>query len=116
NMQIGVVSADLKLLSTAKRKTKPEDGLDAVLDRMVSGIEEACAGARMALTDAGGIGIGAPGAVEPDKGIVLEAVNLRWTDVALTRILRDRLGVPVFLDNDVHAALYGENRLGAGRG
>jgi len=115
NMQIGVVSHDLKLLAPAKRKTKSEDGLDAIIARIVSGVQEACTTAAIKVSDLGGIGIGAPGAVDPYRGIVLEAVNLRWKDVPLAEILEKRLKVPVIVDNDVNVAVLGENALGAGQ-
>lgn len=115
NMQIGVVAPDFRLLAHAKRKTKPDEGTPAVIDRIVTGVEEACAEAKLTLADIGGVGIGAPGAVDPHKGVVLVAVNLGWTDLPLAEILTKRLKVPTHLDNDVNVAVYGENKLGAGR-
>lgn len=115
NIQFGVVSADLKLIGEAKRKTKAEEKLDGVLSRIEAGIEEACGEAGIETGDLGGIGIGAPGAVDPVKGIVLEAVNLRWDDVPLAEILTKRLKIKTYLDNDVNVAVYGENKLGAGK-
>jgi glucokinase len=53
--------------------------------------------------------------VDPERGVVLEAVNLRWDDVPLAAILSKRLKLDAYLDNDVNVAVYGENRLGAGR-
>lgn len=116
NMQVGVVSPDLKMLSRAKRKTKPDEGRDAVLDRIVDAITEACALAKIEMGDLGGVGIGAPGAVDPRKGVVIEAVNLRWNDLPLADILTKRLKVRTWLDNDVNVAVLGENRIGAGKG
>jgi glucokinase len=113
NMQIGVVSPEGELRGESKRKTKADEGFDAILTRMISGVEEACANAKITMKDLGGIGIGAPGAVDPNDGIVLEAVNLRWDNVPLADILSKRLGIPVFLDNDVNVAVYGEWKLGA---
>jgi glucokinase len=115
NMQIGIVSPDLALLAPAKRKTKADEGLDAVLTRIVSGVQEAADAAGLKLTDLGGVGIGAPGAVDPHRGIVLEAVNLRWKDTPLSDLLSKRLKLPVIVDNDVNVAVYGENALGAGK-
>ena len=114
NMQIGVISPDLKLLAPAKRKTKADEGLEGVLGRVVSGVQEACQTAGIRVTDLGGLGIGAPGAVDPYRGMVLEAVNLRWKNVALAELLEKRLKVPAIVDNDVNVAVYGENALGAG--
>lgn len=114
NVQIGVVSSDHKVIGSAKRKTKPDEGRDAVLSRIVDGIEEACANAKVKMNDLSAVGIGAPGAIDPDGGVVIEAVNLRWNDVPLGKLLGERLKAPVFVDNDVNVAVYGENRLGAG--
>ena len=114
NMQIGVISPDLKLLAPAKRKTKADEGLEGVLGRVVSGVQEACQTAGLRLSDIGGLGIGAPGAIDPYRGMVLEAVNLRWKNVPLAEHLEKRLKVPTIVDNDVNVAVYGENALGAG--
>jgi glucokinase len=116
NMQIGVVSPEYKILAPAKRKTKAAEGLEAVVTRIVSGIEEACHTAGIAVANLGGVGIGAPGAVDPDEGVVIEAVNLRWKDTPLADILSKRLKTKVYLDNDVNVAVFGEWKLGAGRG
>lgn len=115
NMQIGVVSPEYKLLGEAKRKTKSEEGTEAILARIVAGVEEACLNAKIKLEDLGGVGIGAPGAVDPNAGIVLEAVNLRWDNLPLADLLAKRLRTKVYLDNDVNVAVYGENKLGAGK-
>ncbi len=123
NMQVGVVRADARkvgaekaILGVSRKKTRATDGLDPVLGRIEEAVREACGQAGVAVSDLAGIGIGAPGALDPFKGIVFEAVNLRWNDLPLAEILAGRLGVPVFLDNDVNAALYGEWVLGAARG
>lgn len=116
NMQIGVVSHDGKLLGPAKRKTKADEGLEAIVLRIISGVEEACERANVPVQDLGGIGIGAPGVVDPFKGVVIEAVNLRWDNVPIADILTKRLKVKTWLDNDVNVAVYGENRMGVGKG
>lgn len=123
NMQVGIVRRDARdvgasdaLLGVARKKTKSADGLEGVLNRIDASVREACEVAGVGLGDLGGLGIGAPGAVNSKKGVVLEAVNLRWNDVPLAEILSERFGMPVVVDNDVNAALYGEWVLGAARG
>lgn len=116
NMQIAIADREGKVIARAKRKTKPEDGRDSVIQRIADGIEEACIEGKLKPTDLAGIGIGAPGAVDPRSGVVLEAVNLRWTDVNLAELLKKKTGLPTFVDNDVNVAVYGENKLGAGEG
>jgi glucokinase len=114
NIQVGVVSPEFKVLAHAKRKTKADEGRDAIIGRIVDGIGEACAAASVKPTDIAAVGIGAPGVIEPKSGVVLEAVNLRWNEVPLAQLLTKKTGVPTVVDNDVNSAVYGENRLGAG--
>lgn len=116
NMQIGVVGSDMKMLGQAKKKTKAADGAAAVLDRLVEGVHEALAAAKLTIKDVSCVGIGAPGAVDPGTGIVLEAVNLRWKNYPLAEVMTKRFGIPVFLDNDVNVAVWGEHQLGSGKG
>lgn len=64
-----------------------------------------------------GIGIGAPGAVDIRTGTVRYFINIpNWREVALGGILKKRLGLPVFVDNDVNVMALGELKFGAGRG
>lgn len=116
NVQIGVVSATGQVLSRAKRKTIAEEGRDAVLARIVDGIDEACTLAKMKRSEIVAVGMGAPGPVDPNTGVVLEAVNLKWVNEPIAGILGDAIKIPVYLDNDVNLAVYGEWKMGAGRG
>ncbi|MFA5499909.1 MAG: ROK family protein [Candidatus Omnitrophota bacterium] len=64
-----------------------------------------------------GIGIGAPGAVDIRTGTVHYLTNVpNWHEVPLGDILKKRLRIPVFVDNDVNVMALGELRFGAGRG
>jgi N-acetylglucosamine repressor len=51
-----------------------------------------------------GIGVGTPGIVDATTGTIRRAVNLKWQDLPLGEILRDRYGVPVRIANDSRAA------------
>jgi glucokinase len=63
-----------------------------------------------------GIGIGAPGPLDREQGIVLVAPNLGWKDFPLRQRIQDRLNLPTTLDNDANCATFGEWWQGAARG
>ncbi len=62
-----------------------------------------------------GIGIGTPGLVNIDEGIVVNAVNLDWKDLPLARLMEERYHLPVSILNDSQAAAMGEYTYGLGR-
>jgi glucokinase len=61
-------------------------------------------------------GLAAPGPLDVASGTIIHSPNLGWREVPLGPMLRDRLGVPVALDDDATTAALGESRFGTGRG
>jgi N-acetylglucosamine repressor len=64
----------------------------------------------LALTDRPilGIGIGTPGLMDPQKGVVRTAVNLDWFDLPLGDLLRERFRLPIYIANDSQVAALAE--------
>ncbi len=63
-----------------------------------------------------GIGIGVPGIVDAEEGIIYDIQNLpAWKEVPLRKILKDRFNVPIFLNNDANCFALGEHRFGKGQ-
>ncbi len=116
NIQTGVVDADAEIIGRDKRKTDADSGYQGVLARIVASVKAACEDAGLGLPDIVGVGVGAPGPVEPEQGVVVTAVNLRWDEAPLARDLAAALGRPVSVGNDADVALYGEWKHGAARG
>ncbi len=95
--------------------TQAASGLDAVIKRLEDTIAEAIGSTP--LDQIIGIGIGAPGPLNPITGILLEAPNLPgWYNVPLRNIISARFGLPTFLGNDANLAGLAENTFGAGHG
>ena len=61
-----------------------------------------------------GVGVAVPGIVEPDTGTLRMSVRLGWTGLPLAARLREALGVPVFVDNDISAVTAAERLYGPG--
>lgn len=61
-----------------------------------------------------GVGVGTPGIVD-DRGTVLTAPNLGWTDIDLEGILRAEVSLPILVANDANAAVLAEYTFGGAR-
>jgi glucokinase len=100
--------------------TKSEAGDEGVAGRMVALVEEVMAETQRetgaARGDFIGVGVGAPGPLDREHGIVLIAPNLGWNNFPLRQRMQDRLSLPTSLDNDANCATFGEWWQGAARG
>jgi len=108
---VGAVDADQRVLG---RWQAPSVGLDR--ETLLARIESLLASALEAHPEAGAIGLGLPCAIDHERGVARSAVNLPLADVPIRDRLSERLGVPVFLDNDANVAALAEHRFGAARG
>ena len=61
-----------------------------------------------------GVGVAVPGVVEPETGTLRMSVRLGWTGLPLAETLRDALGLPVLVDNDISAVTATERLYGPG--
>jgi glucokinase len=100
--------------------TQSELGAEAVVDRIIGVIEgvilDTINETGASRKDFIGIGVGAPGPLDRDEGIVVIAPNLGWFNFPLRDRITKRLKLPVTLDNDANCATVGEWWLGAARG
>jgi glucokinase len=99
-----VAVAALRGIDLGDALVKPTDhsGDDALVDQVAEMIETVGEGR----IDA--VGVGVPSVVEFETGRVVSSVNIPLTDVPLRQVLGDRLGVPVFVDNDATVAALAE--------
>lgn len=107
--------ADLRgsILSETRIPTGAEDGPDAVIGRIAGTCYQVLAAAAGGAPSA--VGVGSPGPLDPDTGVVHRSPNLGWHDVPLKKKLEKILGLPVLVDNDANLAALGEYRFGAGQ-
>jgi glucokinase len=111
-----VVEGDGRVLARERVPT-PQEGPDSVVAAVAGTIEAALAAADVPAHAIVGVGVGAPGPLNPDTGMVFEPPNLKgWHDVPFGALLTGALGMQAYLANDADAAALGEWRFGAGRG
>lgn len=115
-MMAAVLDREMKTCGKERKKTKGHEGVEMVLERIVKTIRDALAEAKVDASRLAGIGVGCPGPLDLDAGIVVDAPNLGWKNVALRDYLQQKFGCPAVIANDVDAGVFGEYRFGAGRG
>jgi glucokinase len=108
----GAVDQDMAVHHRAQR---PLFGLDqpALLDVAVDAVEEVRG---LSDSDVSAVGFGIPCTIDQRTGRAVQAVNLPLADIFFAEVMRERLGLPVFVDNDANLALLAEHRRGAAVG
>ncbi len=111
-----IFDEDFKPVGSERKKTKAHQGLKSGLSRIAETIRDALSDAGSDASQIKGIGIGCPGPVDMENGVVLDPPNLGWGEVAVRKHLEREFDCPVVVVNDVDAGVYGEYRFGAARG
>jgi glucokinase len=113
--RVAAISGDATIHARIARPTRADAAPEAVIEDLVDAIGEVRA--RVQGRPILGVGVSAPGPLDPTTGIVFQAPNLpRWRDVPLATALEARLGLSVLLGNDANLAALAEARHGAGKG
>jgi glucokinase len=120
---IGVDMGGTKLLAGAvdgrlgvhHRVQRTLFGLDqpTLLDTVQEAVQEV---QRNAGADVSGVGFGIPALIDPASGRSVFSNHLPLADVMFADVMAERLGLPVFVDNDANLAILAEHRAGAARG
>ena len=119
NLRAAIVDTETGMVSNSiSMPTLAREGHEAVMARMAELFIRVIVESGLPKEAIGGIGIGVPGMLDVDNGVVLFLPNLpgTWPNVPLAETIRNLTGLPVHILNDVRAITYGEWRFGAGRG
>jgi glucokinase len=110
NVRAGIIRGD-ELIDVVSKKINAQGSAEEVLQEIFQ------------LTDlliqpsVKSIGIGVPGLVDEENGIVYDVVYIpSWKEVPLQKWMQDRYGIPVLLNNDANCFALGEFYFGKGRG
>jgi glucokinase len=120
---IGVDLGGTKILAGAvdrelgvhHRTQRTVTGLDqrALLDVAVDAVNEVRASAGAGIE---AVGFGIPTLIDQGSGIAVMGINTPLADIAFADVMTERLGLPVYVDNDGNLAALAEHRAGAARG
>ncbi|HEX6715354.1 MAG TPA: ROK family protein [Thermoleophilaceae bacterium] len=116
-IQTVVLDDRSKVLGQSRVPTPSDDGPKAVVRTIAQAVGAAAEEAGLATDSLVGVGVGAPGGIEPDKGVLINPPNLKdfGDEFPLGPELEQQLGTRIFLGNDVSVATEAEFRLGAGK-
>jgi glucokinase len=114
NLRAAAIGNDGKMIDKIAGSTHLSAGRDAVISDMVNAIvtlRDRTSGMRLA-----GVGIGVPGFIFIEKGLIAGSNNLpEFEGFPLRDEIERRLGTQVILENDANAAALGEKWIGAGK-
>lgn len=110
NIDAGLVSDQGLIVKKKSISTRPDRGSAAVIDDIINLSKSLSKSLEIQ-----GLGIGIPGTVIKDKGMVDYACNINFNKVYLTKALNQYLNYPIYLDNDANCAALGEALYGAAK-
>ena len=116
NISVGVTDENWNIIGRGVRKTGAGRPAAEVFDDLAAAVRDAVANAGLTMADIKSVGVGTPGSVNKGKGLIEFANNLDFHNVPAQAMLQERLGCPVYLDNDANCAALGEALAGSGKG
>ena len=99
--KLSVATLEEGLLSEPRELPTDRDSSEELVEQIIAAVEPV-------LDSAAAVGVGVPSAIEFATGRARSGVNVPLEGVPLRQLLRDRLGVPVYVDNDANCAAWAE--------
>ena len=113
--RVALVDATGAIVARHSAETLAREGREAVMNRLANALEHVASERR---TEIKGVGLSLASPVEPGTGVMYNPPNLgpEWHLFTPIPILRERLSLPVYAENDATLGALGEHAFGAGRG
>jgi glucokinase len=109
-MLVGALAGTEVLWESREASTGQSE--DELVELLVREVGEA----RDARPDAEAVGLGIPATIDHNAGVAVSAVNLPLADLPIRDLVSERVGLPVFVDNDANVAALAEYLFGAAQG
>ncbi len=115
NIKAGIVNEKQEIIRESSVPTLVERGEKPIMDDMAALVERLLKEEGLTKKDVIGVGIGSPGMIDAQTGMVVYSNNFDWENVELGEYLSDKLGLPVRVSNDANCAALGEVKAGAAK-
>ncbi len=117
SIKAGLVDLNGKIVARQSVVTRAKESESAIIDDIAGLIRDLTLSCGMSMSDILGVGIGLPGAVNDDMGIVRYCCNINFVEVALVAELQKRLDFEnIYISNDANCAVLGEVVFGIAKG
>ena len=116
NIKIGCFDKSLQLLAKTSIPSHVERDPESIVDRICQSVEQMLTGCGRGVRDIVAAGIGSPGLIDIEAGVVIASSNMMFKNVPMTDMLGKRLGAEAVLENDANITCWAEHAAGAGRG
>lgn len=117
-IKLGLINPSGKIISRSQIFTKnfyadKQKLINTLITQIFNLLEEK----KIIKKQVSGIGIGLPGLIDPQKGVVCFLPNVPgWRNIFLKKIIEEKTTIRTFIDNDVNMMALGEWKYGAGKG
>lgn len=108
NISVGILNSDYDIIAKERIKTNVPRKESEICDDIADLIFVTLGKLNISIEDVKNIGIGSPGAVNIEKGVVEYSPNLYFHNWDLKNMMADRIRKQIFIENDANAAAYGE--------
>ena len=108
NIAVGLVNDDGQILHSASVPTLKERHWSEIVKDMATLTERVILESGYARKDIRAVGIGCPGSIDKENGVVVYSNNIVMHNVPMADEFRKHFDVPVYLENDANAAALGE--------
>ena len=117
NIAVGIVDENSKIVKKASTPTKPERGADAVVADMAALAKNLLLELNIPMSQVASAGVATPGTADTDRGVVVYANNIPFSNYPLADKLSSLLGgIPTYIENDANAAAKAEAFAGVAKG
>ncbi|MDR2898758.1 MAG: ROK family protein [Clostridiales bacterium] len=116
SMAVGLVDSEGVIKSRVSALTGLVKTSDEILKDLVVLCNHILSDNNLTYDDIKHIGIGIPGTMNPESGVVEFTSNLNFENVPVYEILKKDIPVPVYIENDANCAALAENTYGAAKG
>lgn len=116
NIAAGVVDGDCNIIAKASIPTRCPRPAEEIMDDMINVTQMVLNKAGLKMSDLEWIGVGSPGTINGETGIVEYSNNIRFDNVPMREYIGNKTGCKVYMANDADAAAFGEYVAGAAKG